>query len=177
MAGVRVSSGDEISFVKWELGHIILLNGDFKKSNALRSSCFPTVPEQTAFHDKTEMNPITNQISLSKLGTATCPVRSETLSSSHLSNMRRIPDEILDKHFPNVNQMHYSKKEKLKLSLTGCGGPDVSDMSNFPNFVDNRLRDGEPYASSALNPRKIPGTHFCYRLSQPQGHSAAGRIR
>jgi len=23
----------------------------------------------------------------------------------------------------------------------------------------------------------IPGTHFCYRLSQPQGHSAAGRIR
>jgi len=22
----------------------------------------------------------------------------------------------------------------------------------------------------------IPGTHFCYRLSQPQGHSAAGRI-
>jgi hypothetical protein len=22
----------------------------------------------------------------------------------------------------------------------------------------------------------IPATHFCYRLSQPQGHSAAGRI-
>jgi len=22
----------------------------------------------------------------------------------------------------------------------------------------------------------IPGIHFCYRLSQPQGHSAAGRI-
>jgi hypothetical protein len=28
-----------------------------------------------------------------------------------------------------------------------------------------------------FNLRKIPGTHFCYRLSQPQGHSAAGRIR
>jgi hypothetical protein len=25
--------------------------------------------------------------------------------------------------------------------------------------------------------RKIPGTHFCYRLSQSKGHSAAGRIR
>jgi hypothetical protein len=25
--------------------------------------------------------------------------------------------------------------------------------------------------------RKIPGTRFCYRLSRPQGHSAAGRIR
>ena len=24
--------------------------------------------------------------------------------------------------------------------------------------------------------RNIPGTHFCYRLSQPQSHSASGRI-
>jgi hypothetical protein len=29
----------------------------------------------------------------------------------------------------------------------------------------------------SFTPRKIPGTHFCYRLSQPQGNSAAGRIR
>jgi hypothetical protein len=28
-----------------------------------------------------------------------------------------------------------------------------------------------------LSSRKIPGTHFCWRLSRPQGHSAAGRIR
>jgi hypothetical protein len=27
-----------------------------------------------------------------------------------------------------------------------------------------------------LPPGNIPGTHFCYRLSQPKGHSAAGRI-
>jgi hypothetical protein len=27
-----------------------------------------------------------------------------------------------------------------------------------------------------LPPGNIPGTHFCWRLSQPQGHSAAGRI-
>jgi hypothetical protein len=26
-------------------------------------------------------------------------------------------------------------------------------------------------------PLKIPGTHFSWRLSRPQGHSAAGRIR
>ena len=25
-------------------------------------------------------------------------------------------------------------------------------------------------------PGNIPGTHFCYRLSQPQGHSATGKI-
>jgi hypothetical protein len=34
------------------------------------------------------------------------------------------------------------------------------------------LRAGRP-----LPPRKIHGTHFCHRLSRPQGHSAAGRIR
>jgi hypothetical protein len=28
-----------------------------------------------------------------------------------------------------------------------------------------------------FTPRTITGTHFCYRLSLPQGHSAAGRIR
>jgi hypothetical protein len=28
-----------------------------------------------------------------------------------------------------------------------------------------------------LDPRKIPGAHFCYRLSQPQDHSMAGRVR
>jgi hypothetical protein len=28
-----------------------------------------------------------------------------------------------------------------------------------------------------FTPRKIPGTHFCYRLSRPQRHSAAGEIR
>ena len=33
------------------------------------------------------------------------------------------------------------------------------------------LRIGRLYS-----PGNIPGTHFCQRLSQPQGHSAAGRI-
>jgi hypothetical protein len=40
------------------------------------------------------------------------------------------------------------------------------------------VRLSQPYAPAALYPpRKIPGTHFCYRLSRPQGHSAVGRIR
>jgi hypothetical protein len=34
------------------------------------------------------------------------------------------------------------------------------------------LRAGRP-----LLPRNIPGSHFCYRLSRPQGHSAAGKVR
>jgi hypothetical protein len=28
-----------------------------------------------------------------------------------------------------------------------------------------------------LPPGDIPGTHFCWRLRRPQGHSAAGRIK
>jgi hypothetical protein len=32
-------------------------------------------------------------------------------------------------------------------------------------------------AGRPLPPRKIPGTHICQRLSRPQGHNAAGRIR
>jgi hypothetical protein len=32
-------------------------------------------------------------------------------------------------------------------------------------------------AGRNFTPWKIPGTHFCLRLSRPQGHSAAGRIK
>jgi hypothetical protein len=34
------------------------------------------------------------------------------------------------------------------------------------------LHPGRP----PFTPRKIPGTHFCWRLDHPQAHSAAGRI-
>jgi hypothetical protein len=32
-------------------------------------------------------------------------------------------------------------------------------------------------ALAPFTPTKIPGTHFCWKLSRPQGHSEAGRIR
>jgi hypothetical protein len=47
--------------------------------------------------------------------------------------------------------------------------------------LDNRLTDGDEVVSLTrrppFTPRKIPGTHFCYRPSGLQGHSEAGRIR
>jgi hypothetical protein len=53
--------------------------------------------------------------------------------------------------------------------------------SRLPHFHDTRLTDGGEVVSLTrrppFTPRKIPGTHFCYRMSRPQGHSAAGRIR
>jgi hypothetical protein len=50
-----------------------------------------------------------------------------------------------------------------------------------PRFIDNRhmqvvrmsgLRTGRLYPQG-----NVPGTHFCYRLSRPQGHRVAGRIK
>jgi hypothetical protein len=50
-----------------------------------------------------------------------------------------------------------------------------------PHFLDCRLTHGGEVVSlkrgPLFTPRKIPGTHFCYRLTRPQGHSKAGRIR
>jgi hypothetical protein len=39
------------------------------------------------------------------------------------------------------------------------------------------VRSSALRAGRALPPRNLPGTHFCQKLSRPQGHSAAGRIR
>jgi hypothetical protein len=48
------------------------------------------------------------------------------------------------------------------------------------DFLDSRFTDGSEVVSlmrqSLFTPRKIPGTHFHYRLSWPQGHSADGKI-
>jgi hypothetical protein len=48
-------------------------------------------------------------------------------------------------------------------------------------FFDNRFRDGGQVVSLMpavlYPPRKIPGTPFCLRLSQPQGHNMAVRFR
>jgi hypothetical protein len=46
------------------------------------------------------------------------------------------------------------------------------------NAVEPRIHSlvVSPTYRSHLLPGIIPGTHFCYRPSQPQGHSAAGRI-
>jgi hypothetical protein len=66
------------------------------------------------------------------------------------------------------------------IPLQAWGGPEGSRRLRLPDFKTNRhmkvvrlsaLRTGRLYL-----PGNIPGTHFCLRLSRPQGHSAAGRI-
>jgi hypothetical protein len=50
----------------------------------------------------------------------------------------------------------------------------------IPHYPDNQFTNDCEVVSLICRPRfipkKIPDTHFCYILSQPQGRSAAGRI-
>jgi len=64
--------------------------------------------------------------------------------------------------------------------ITGLDRPWGFQKVEASRFQDNRhmnvvrlsvLFTGRPYP-----PGNIPGTHFCWRVNQPQGHSAAGRI-
>jgi hypothetical protein len=73
------------------------------------------------------------------------------------------------------------KVKGKSIPVTGHEGPYGCETSRLPQFSRNRLTDGgeivSPTRRPSFTPMKIPGTHFCYRLIRPQGHSAAGRIR
>ena len=63
--------------------------------------------------------------------------------------------------------------------LQAWSGPEGSRKLRFPDFM-TRAQDGGKVVSLTrrppLPPENVPGTHFCYGLSQPQRHSAIGRI-
>jgi hypothetical protein len=80
-----------------------------------------------------------------------------------------------------LNKRSYHVPQGKNIHVTGCRGPYSCETSRLQHFLDNRFTDGDEVVrlvrQRPFNPRKIPGTHFCQRLSRPQGHSAAGRIR
>jgi hypothetical protein len=68
------------------------------------------------------------------------------------------------------------------MPVTGGGGQQGCETSRLPHHLNNRLTQTAVRLSALLTgrpllPRKIPGTQFCQRLSQLQGHSAAGSIK
>ena len=76
---------------------------------------------------------------------------------------------------------HVSKARKaIPLQFwTGTEGSKRLRLPDFKTIGTWRWKGCQPYASPAFTPpppRNIPGTHFCWRLSQPQGHIGAGRI-
>jgi hypothetical protein len=72
----------------------------------------------------------------------------------------------------------YYSKGKAAL-LQAWSGPEGSRKLRFPDFMTT-AQDGGKVASlmhqPPLPPGNIPGTHFCWRFSRPQGHNATGRI-
>jgi len=62
--------------------------------------------------------------------------------------------------------------------LQAWSGPDGSRKLRFPDVMTT-TQDVCTFVSPThrppLPPGNAPGTHFCYRLSRPQGHSAIGR--
>ena len=71
--------------------------------------------------------------------------------------------------FPRVKQSHYIPGQSPR--VPGARGSQISRQSAHEGgkFVS-------PTHRPPLPPENIPGTHFCWRLSSPQGHTAAGRI-
>ena len=75
----------------------------------------------------------------------------------------------------------YIHKKKVKQScyIQAWSGPEDSRKLRFPDFMTT-AQDGGKVVSLThrplLSPGNTPGTHFCLRLSRPQGHSATGRI-
>ena len=63
--------------------------------------------------------------------------------------------------------------------LQAWSGPEGSRKLRFPDYMTT-AQDGGKIVSLThrppLRPGNAPGTHFCKRLSRPQGHGAIGRI-
>jgi hypothetical protein len=69
------------------------------------------------------------------------------------------------------------KRKAIPLQAwTGPGGSRSLRLPDFKTIGPWRCYGCQPYAPAAITPSNIHGTHFCYRLSRPQGHSAAGSI-
>jgi hypothetical protein len=78
-----------------------------------------------------------------------------------------------------ITYMHRKTVKGTKgkaIPVTGRGGPYGSETSRLPQFLDNRLTDGGEFVSLThrprFTPRKIAGTHFCYRMSRLPAYSA-----
>ena len=86
------------------------------------------------------------------------------------------------KYLSNFFLSSYIKLTYVKgkaVPLQAWRDPEVSRKLRFPDFMTT-AQDGCKFVSLThrppLPPGNTPGTHFCQRLSRPQGNSATRRI-
>jgi len=69
--------------------------------------------------------------------------------------------------------------ENKAIQLRAWTSPEGSKRLRLPISRHSAYEGGKVVSPTHRRPLpsgNIPGTHFCYKLSQPQGHSAAWRI-
>jgi len=75
----------------------------------------------------------------------------------------------------NGGHQYYTEHQPIK----GQRCPEGSRKLRFPDYVTVSQDSGKVVSLThrpLLSPENTSGTHFCWRLSRPQGHSAIGRI-
>ena len=109
----------------------------------------------------------------------TCLERPLTFSSLIFKKLRDSLPAVKRPGF-GVSHPHPTSKCKDKsVPLQVWSGPEGSRKLKFPDFMTKAQECGKIVSlmhRPLLPPGNSPGTHFCYRLSRPQGHSAIGRI-
>jgi len=68
----------------------------------------------------------------------------------------------------------------MAVPLQALCDPEGSRKLRFPYFMTTSQDSGKVVSLThrpPLPPGNAPGTHFCQRLSRPEGHSAIGRRR
>ena len=71
------------------------------------------------------------------------------------------------------------QNKKKAVPLQAWSGPEACRKFRFPDYITTTQDGGKVVSLThrpALPPENAPGTHFCQRLSRPQGHSAIARI-